>query len=275
MNNNEYKENGFTFVMVLIVILVVGVLVAAFFNSTIFNTRFSAKEIDKSRAYFAAQSGIQHLKTLSMTSIFEDINDEDENVDLPSGSIDTYKNENASYSITLVSEKSLIKNIFMSSGNYNNSKKDLYLIVEDVGLKNFGAFTTRTLSLQGNPSINGDIYVEMTDEETTGFDSYLVDSEGNEIITSDDGFEFGFEIDEFDYTTILKLAEKTLADPENPTINDYDQVITNENYEENFIVNVSENDTIYFDDIIKHGGGTIEFQNTNSADPVNINVFVL
>ncbi len=276
------NEEGFTFVIVLLVILVVGALVASFFNSSIFNTRFSSIESDRSRAYFAAQSGIEHLKTFNMSDLFKTINDgEDFSISTQALS---YDGGNGSYEVNLDSDSTEDTKIFISNGKFNNSTKDLYLVVDDVGLKNFGAFTSRLLSLQGSADIDGDIYVEMTDDETEGFDKYLVGS-GNEIVTSDDGFVFNYDynenVEEFTLETILgeflEYDEDDIANEVTNITNNYSKTVADSPVE------VNDGDFLYFNDITMNGNKSLEIRRTDydpdnpptvPLETIDINIFV-
>jgi len=62
MRREINSESGFVLVTVFLLILVGGILVTSYMSAAVFNIRFSADKINSERAYYAAQSGIQHLK---------------------------------------------------------------------------------------------------------------------------------------------------------------------------------------------------------------------
>lgn len=286
MINNDYKENGFAFVMVLIVILVVGILVTAFMNSSVFNTRFSTSEVSRSRAYFAAQSGIQHLKEYDMMDLFKghfvesnggydyELNDE-----IFSKTLSNYNQGEGIYNVSLASSTKGDPDpdidpqiVFKSTGKYNNSKEDLFLVVTDEGLKSFGAFTTETLTLKGSVDIDGDIYVEMAEDDTTGFEDFFVNPDDNEIFTIEDGFVFDFPTSNFSINSIM--SEFGFTETEIDTTTDNPLTITNKS-ENN--VSVSNGDFLYYDNINLDGQTTLNLNynyTETPTEPITVNLFV-
>lgn len=89
----DFKDNkGFAFLMVLLVIVVVGILLGAFINSSIFNIKFTSHQANKSKAYYAAEAGINHIKALKKkTDIHAVVNNPPEDVISQDNTIINYK----------------------------------------------------------------------------------------------------------------------------------------------------------------------------------------
>ena len=164
------KENGFALIMVFLTIVVLGILVGAFINSTIFNIRFTSHQENRSKAYYAAQAGINHLK--SDLSAFYNNYDQPGTKIISNETID-YNDNTSTYTIELNSINGNTKT-FLSEGIFNQSEYSISFDVTKLsGLDDFGVFTTKSLDVGGSANIeSGSIYVEMTKEEVQEFEDY-------------------------------------------------------------------------------------------------------
>lgn len=63
MNLEKFNnEKGIALIMVLILLIVVGGLTASLMASSVFNIRFGGDEVDRNKAFYAADSGIEYIK---------------------------------------------------------------------------------------------------------------------------------------------------------------------------------------------------------------------
>ena len=87
------QQEGTALVMVIILTVVVGILVSSLMNLVINHIRFSGTQSERSRAYLAAQSGIQHLQALDIGEIINSV-EKDKNIDTSSYDFIRYEDEN-------------------------------------------------------------------------------------------------------------------------------------------------------------------------------------
>ncbi|SDG78845.1 hypothetical protein [Halanaerobium congolense] len=244
------KENGFALIMVFLTIVVLGILVGAFINSTIFNIRFTSHQENRSKAYYAAQAGINHLK--SDLSAFYNNYDQPGTKIISNETID-YNDNTSTYTIELNSINGNTKT-FLSEGIFNQSEYSISFDVTKLsGLDDFGVFTTKSLDVGGSANIeSGSIYVEMTKEEVQEFEDYL--DELN-IKTVDEGFVFNFTIDQNSFS-----AET------------YDQSYNKIN--NSFTINANDGDKIYIEEIDLSGNKKLIINGSNNGKEETIDIYV-
>jgi hypothetical protein len=142
------NESGFALVMVFLTIVVLGILVGAFINSSIFNIRFTSHQENRSKAYYAAQAGINHLKT----SIFNE-------------DVQTFINELPVEENLLNSDKSIKYKIELLEDNPNNKKfSSKGLIVVDNKVRT-------TVSLFQEFTKSGASFIAITEDNS----AYIID----------------------------------------------------------------------------------------------------
>lgn len=114
MRKNINTESGFALVTVFLLIVIGGVLVTSYMSAAVFNIRFSADKINGERAYYAAQSGIHHLKADVNSFIGEEAQ--------------TYKIDNndksAQYTVIDLGKVGNIRT-FQVDGIYNGKKRSI------------------------------------------------------------------------------------------------------------------------------------------------------
>ena len=272
MFERSSNEDGFSLVLVIIFIAVVGVLLASYVSSAIFNINFTGKQIDKTKAYFAAQSGIQHLKS--------DLNNYYNNYSLGETVLGnkniSYGDNNASYTVTITDESSNEK-VFKSVGNYNGSESEIFYTVSiNTGLNDFGVFTAKLLEIGGSAEVNdGDVYVEMDEEDVEGFENYI---NNGLIFTKDDGFSFDFPLDSesFEEDNFDQSFGKIKKD-ETITVDDGEKIYIDEvdiSGNRDFIINNSTTEEANVDIFVENGfniSGNAEFE---VAENINVNLYI-
>ncbi len=107
-------ESGFALVTVFLLIVIGGVLVTSYMSAAVFNIRFSADKINGERAYYAAQSGIQHLKADVNSFIGEE----------KTFKIDDYNGQEATYIIKDQGENNGTRK-FLVEGSFNNKNRSI------------------------------------------------------------------------------------------------------------------------------------------------------
>jgi hypothetical protein len=108
------SEKGFALISVFLLILIGGVLITSYVSSLLFNIRFSRDKLNKDKAYYAAQSGVQHLKA--------DVNSfiEEEKI----FKIDDYNGQEATYTIKDQGENNGTRK-FLVEGSFNNKNRSI------------------------------------------------------------------------------------------------------------------------------------------------------
>lgn len=57
------NDRGIALIMVIVLLLVVGTLVGALMSASVFNIRFSGDEVERNQAFYAADAGIEYIKS--------------------------------------------------------------------------------------------------------------------------------------------------------------------------------------------------------------------
>jgi len=78
MKSILFNDRGISLVLTLILLVVVGLLASALMRSSVQNIDFSQRELEQKQAFYAAEAGIEHLKSMDL-KIKDDINDSAEN----------------------------------------------------------------------------------------------------------------------------------------------------------------------------------------------------
>lgn len=111
------RQDGVALVMSLILLVVVGILAAAFLRSSLHNIVFGQSELDEQRAFYAAEAGIEHL-------ISENNFDEDTANDLDEQIITYGNGEDARYEVEFLGDDDGVMK-FESTGHFNGASETI------------------------------------------------------------------------------------------------------------------------------------------------------
>jgi|GEM_PF-5432538 len=95
------EENGVALIMTMILLVVVGVLAAAFLTTSQGTTSVAFRQLDQKRAFWAAEAGVEHIS--SLVGVLEEV-EEGSNFDVvgwPEGKVDFGEDYDGSYDIDI------------------------------------------------------------------------------------------------------------------------------------------------------------------------------
>jgi len=293
------NEKGISLIMSMVLLIVVGILIAAFMSSSVFNIRFGQSQLDQKRAFYAAETGVEHLQSLNrnITEVLNDNNGKQSfessygrneeyfytvsyesnnvNIDIDKNDIEIYKNINKPIT-------------FISEGNYNGFTHGIEIdlginqIVSDVG-----AYVAEELELGGTANIEGDVYVEQIED-------YFEDYVDGEVIELDDYDNYVENMKEFfrrgrdNYYACEEFEEYDLGFVEDTylnngciikenwsmTGNNFYKITTDEIEDNDNEVNIEDYDMFVVDEIDLSGGNSgleIDFRGLENS---RIDIFV-
>lgn len=157
MNRFLNNQNGIALIMVIILLVAVGSLVGVLMTSEVFNISFTGREINKTKAFYLAEAGVQRVDALFNKygkSIFEDDNsltgEDDEFINQQNlMSLDNY---DGSYQITDIEKiESENKVEIEILGKYNNAKKILGITIDLANEIDLDGLFSNALFASGNP----------------------------------------------------------------------------------------------------------------------------
>jgi len=198
--NHLQNEKGVSLIMTLLLLLVVGLLIGAFMNSSVFNIRFSQDQLDQKRAFYAAEAGIQHLDNIGISLSDDDfggntepvLSDEVGNEDYD-GEYDVYLvDDSLNIKINEDNEDNeiLIEDVFdagdeiefRSEGKYSEAWEDIIVvfdIIDPLAPVESGLMIARGMEISTNEPPEGDLFVE--DFIDPANDEYIFDIQLNSI----------------------------------------------------------------------------------------------
>ena len=180
MNKKVNNENGIALIMVIILLVAVGSLVSVLMSAEVFNISFTGREVNKTKAFYLAEAGVQRIDYLFNkhgSSIFEDDNsltgEDNDFFNLKNET--SLNNQNGFYKIT---DESKINNTVKLEilGEYNSARKKIGITIDlssDLSLSDivddalFAAGDKNPndpgITLNGSSNITGDVKTNISD----------------------------------------------------------------------------------------------------------------
>ncbi|MBF8436714.1 pilus assembly PilX N-terminal domain-containing protein [Halanaerobiaceae bacterium Z-7014] len=201
MFENINNDNGAALILVLIMLVVVAGLAGGLLAATTFNTRFSGNELDRNQAFYAADAGVEFLKS---NYIYND-NYSSLNVNSEQPFINKGYSEsgNESFSLYLMDQKTGSRT-FKSIGEFNGVERQIELQVQFLTELQSGFFENAiagndvSVTNTGNEMIIGNVATNETDKNKISQEKI-----DGEII-----YEAGLEFPDIDSSFFLNNARE-------------------------------------------------------------------
>jgi len=73
------NERGLSLIVAILFMVITGILVAALMSSSVHNIIFGQNELDQKRAFYAAEAGVEHLRSMGGEEVYNNYANDDEN----------------------------------------------------------------------------------------------------------------------------------------------------------------------------------------------------